>query len=219
MTDVTPNDPFAQEGERAAEAERRIQDRIDAESRSFAKDDGGAMQAGARPYPVPPFPAQHQRKPGLEAALDPAPMYDAPFYKGSDKLAGKIALITGADSGIGRAVAVLFAREGADVVLVAREKKQPLDEVAHECEKLGVKALPLLADVSEHEQVSRVVKQGLDHFGLRVSGIEKVVADLKAKGAEFTMELNSPRPGIQICFIRGPQGISIELLERDKKYA
>jgi len=56
--------------------------------------------------------------------------------------------------------------------------------------------------------------QGLDHFGLRVTGIEKVVADLKAKGAEFTMELNAPRPGIQICFIRGPEGVSIEVLER-----
>jgi len=57
--------------------------------------------------------------------------------------------------------------------------------------------------------------QGLDHFGLKVKGIEKVVADLKAKGAEFTMELTSPRPGIRICFIRGPQGTSIEVLERE----
>ena len=56
--------------------------------------------------------------------------------------------------------------------------------------------------------------QGLDHFGLSVTGIEKVVADLKAKGAEFTMDLTSPRPGIQICFIRGPEGVSIEELER-----
>jgi catechol 2,3-dioxygenase-like lactoylglutathione lyase family enzyme len=56
--------------------------------------------------------------------------------------------------------------------------------------------------------------EGLDHFGLRVTGIDKVVADLKAKGAEFTMELNSPRPGIKICFIRGPEGVSIEVLER-----
>ena len=59
--------------------------------------------------------------------------------------------------------------------------------------------------------------QGLDHFGLRVTNIEKVVADLKAKGAEFTMELNSPRPGIKICFIRGPEGVSIEVLERGIK--
>ncbi|MFA6267240.1 MAG: VOC family protein [Pseudolabrys sp.] len=60
--------------------------------------------------------------------------------------------------------------------------------------------------------------QGLDHFGLKVSDLDKVVADLKAKGVEFTMEPNVPRPGIKICFIRGPQGISIELLDRDPKY-
>jgi len=59
--------------------------------------------------------------------------------------------------------------------------------------------------------------QGLDHFGLRVTNIDKVVADLKAKGAEFTMELNSPRPGIKICFVRGPEGVSIEVLERGIK--
>jgi catechol 2,3-dioxygenase-like lactoylglutathione lyase family enzyme len=56
--------------------------------------------------------------------------------------------------------------------------------------------------------------QGLDHFGLSVKNIDQVVANLKAKGAEFTMELTSPRPGIKICFIRGPQGTSIEVLER-----
>ena len=56
--------------------------------------------------------------------------------------------------------------------------------------------------------------QGLDHFRLSVTDIDAVVADLKAKGAEFTMELNSPRPNIRICFIRGPEGVSIEVLER-----
>jgi lactoylglutathione lyase len=61
--------------------------------------------------------------------------------------------------------------------------------------------------------------QGLDHFGLTVSGIDAVAAELKAKGVEFTKEPHSPRPGIKICFLRGPQGISIELLDRDPKYA
>jgi catechol 2,3-dioxygenase-like lactoylglutathione lyase family enzyme len=61
--------------------------------------------------------------------------------------------------------------------------------------------------------------QGLDHFGLRVSDIDAVAAELKAKGAEFTKEPHIPRPGIKICFLRGPQGVSIELLERDPKYS
>jgi lactoylglutathione lyase len=60
--------------------------------------------------------------------------------------------------------------------------------------------------------------QGLDHFGLAVKDLDAVVAELKKKGVEFTMEPNSPRAGIKICFLRGPQGISIELLERDPKY-
>ncbi|HWW35771.1 MAG TPA: VOC family protein [Xanthobacteraceae bacterium] len=60
--------------------------------------------------------------------------------------------------------------------------------------------------------------RGLDHFGLTVSGIDAVAAEIKAKGVEFTMEPRTIRPGLRICFLRGPQGISIELLERDQKY-
>jgi lactoylglutathione lyase len=60
--------------------------------------------------------------------------------------------------------------------------------------------------------------QGLDHFGLTVSGVDAVAAELKAKGVEFTMEPRTIRPGLRICFLRGPQGVSIELLERDEKY-
>jgi len=60
--------------------------------------------------------------------------------------------------------------------------------------------------------------QGLDHFGLHVKDIDAVAAALKAKGAEFTLDPKTVRPGIRVCFLRGPQGISIELLERDEKF-
>jgi lactoylglutathione lyase len=60
--------------------------------------------------------------------------------------------------------------------------------------------------------------QGLDHFGLSVEGLDEVAADLKKKGVEFTMEPNNFRPGIRICFIRAPEGVSIELLERNEKF-
>lgn len=61
--------------------------------------------------------------------------------------------------------------------------------------------------------------QGLDHFGLAVSDIDAVAAEMKAKGVEFTKEPHVPRPGLKICFLRGPQGISIELLDRNPKYS
>ncbi|HET9902987.1 MAG TPA: VOC family protein [Xanthobacteraceae bacterium] len=60
--------------------------------------------------------------------------------------------------------------------------------------------------------------QGLDHFGLAVTGLDEVAAELKKKGAEFTMEPTTIRPGIRICFLRGPEGVSIELLERNEKF-
>src|SRR4029453_17962684 len=92
----------------AARRHPRIQDQVARADKKHPKlEPKEAMQAGARKYPVPPFPKQPRRKPGSEAKLDPAPYYDAPFYLGSQKLANKVALITGGDSGIGRAVAIL----------------------------------------------------------------------------------------------------------------
>ena len=87
--------------------------------------------------------------------------------------------------------------------------------------KLGG-AMVFIAPVTSGDSVSAAPghpHQGLDHLGLSVKDIDAVAAEIKAKGVEFTTEPYTIRPGVRICFIRGPQGISIELLERDKKYA
>jgi hypothetical protein len=99
-------DRFAEGADKAAAAGRAIQSEIDRakKARGKPKTKSEAMQAGARKYPEPPLPCQHLKKPGTEAELDLQPMYDAPHYLGSQKLKGKVALVTGADSGIGRSV-------------------------------------------------------------------------------------------------------------------
>ena len=153
-------------GKAAAREQRDIQQRAEAaEERSFAPRQEGAMQAGARAYPEPPYPAQHQQKPGLEARLDPAPMYDAPFYKGSDKLKDKVALITGADSGIGRAVAVLFAREGADVAIAYLAEDKDAEETKAAVEKEGRRAILIPGDVADPAMARAAVERTLEAFG------------------------------------------------------
>lgn len=81
------------------------------------------------------------------------------------QLQGKTALIAGAGRNNGRAIALTYAKEGADVILVARSRSEDLNQVAKECEAQGVKALPILADVGKHEEVDRVVQQGMERFG------------------------------------------------------
>ena len=117
-----------------------------------------AMQAGAREYPAPPFPKQHQSKPGRESRLNPAPMYDAPFYRGSGKLQDKVALITGGDSGIGRAVAVLFAREGADIAIVYLKDEEPDANLTSErVQAEGRKCILIKGDVSRQNFCTKAV--------------------------------------------------------------
>jgi NAD(P)-dependent dehydrogenase (short-subunit alcohol dehydrogenase family) len=160
------DDRFGTRADRIADQERKIQAGIDAKGSGGDGDEGqGAVQAGARRYPEPPFPEQHQRKPGEEAALDPAPMYDAPFWKGSGKLEGMAAIVTGADSGIGRAVAVLFAREGCDVAICHLDEEGDAEDTRKAVEAEGRRAIVLKGDAADPAFSEAAVKATLDAFG------------------------------------------------------
>ena len=160
------DDRFEHRAEKIADQERKIQAGIDAKANGGGSgDDEGAVQAGARKYPEPPFPEQHQRKPGEEAALDPAPMYDAPFWKGSGKLDGMAAIVTGGDSGIGRAVAVLFAREGCDVAICHLDEEGDAEDTRKAVEAEGRRAIVLKGDAADPAFSEAAVKATLDAFG------------------------------------------------------
>jgi NAD(P)-dependent dehydrogenase (short-subunit alcohol dehydrogenase family) len=116
--------------------------------------------------PKSPMPAQHQEKPGIEAKMRPRPNYQAPLYKGSDKLQGKVALITGGDSGIGRAVAVLFAREGADVAITCLpEELVDAEETKKAVEREGRQALIIPGDVTRVEFATEAVEKTVKQLG------------------------------------------------------
>ncbi len=171
-------------GEKAAKEQRNIQRRIDASDRK--KSEGGKadrpMQAGERKYPEPPFPAQHQPKPGEEASLVPEPMYDAPHYEGSNKLRGKVAIVTGGDSGIGRSVAVLYAREGADVAIVYLSEHRDAEDTKRAVEKEGQRCLLIAGDVSDARFCKEAVAQTVREFGR---------LDILVNNAAFQEHVNS----------------------------
>jgi NAD(P)-dependent dehydrogenase (short-subunit alcohol dehydrogenase family) len=131
--------------------QRKIQqatDRRDA-AKSSSKPKKKAVQAAPRKEPENPLPAQHLVKPGRESDLKPAPRFQAPDYRGSGKLDNRVALITGGDSGIGRAVAVLFAREGADVAIVYLNEHEDAKKTADFVRKEGRSCLLIPGDVKD----------------------------------------------------------------------
>jgi NAD(P)-dependent dehydrogenase (short-subunit alcohol dehydrogenase family) len=116
--------------------------------------------------PKPPFARQHQEPPGIEAELDPRPRYQARRYKAAGKLEGKVALITGGDSGIGRAVAVLFAREGANVAIsYLSSEEQDAIETERAIQAEGCDCLRLPGDITTRECCETLVDRTVRHFG------------------------------------------------------
>jgi NAD(P)-dependent dehydrogenase (short-subunit alcohol dehydrogenase family) len=122
--------------------------------------------ARTKPHPKPPFPRQHQPKPGIESKIRPRPEYQASEYRGADKLTDSVALITGGDSGIGRAVAVLFAREGADIAIVYLPVEESDAQTTREAvEAEGRRALLIPGDVQQSKFCSEAVERTIDTFG------------------------------------------------------
>jgi NAD(P)-dependent dehydrogenase (short-subunit alcohol dehydrogenase family) len=157
--------------EAAAEKQRAIQREQDRKDEAKAKAGGGgggeskAPQTGARPQPEE-LPAQHLPKPGIEADMQLRPRFEAPDYKGSGKLEGMTALVTGGDSGIGRAVAVLFAREGADVAIVYLSAHQDAQETQRWIEqKEGRRCLLVPGDVKDSAFCNQSVQRTVAEFG------------------------------------------------------
>ena len=144
---------------------------------------GGSGLARER-KPKSPYPPQHQDKPGIEAKLRPRPRYEGADYKAAGKLAGKVALVTGGDSGIGRAVAVLFAREGADVAFTHLPvEKRDAAETLRAIERQGRRALALAGDLTDREFCRSAVAATVEELGK---------LDVLVNNAAFQNHVESP---------------------------
>lgn len=114
---------------------------------------------------IPAFPPQHQdQQPGLESLMNPRPIFDNPNYKGSGKLLDKVAIVTGGDSGQGKAISVAFAKEGADVVIVYYNEHQDAEETKQYVEKQGRRCLLIPGDIGNEEFCRQVVNQTIQEF-------------------------------------------------------
>src|SRR3954447_22696654 len=116
-------------------------------------------------YPTPPYPSQQQSMPGSTAAMDPRPDHGESSYKGSGRLNGMKAVITGGDSGIGRAVAIAFAREGADVLIAYLSENDDANEVKNLVEKEGRKAVLVAGDIQESKHCRSIIERAIAELG------------------------------------------------------
>jgi len=150
-----------------AQRQRALQAEVDRQEKNkpAKKAAKKPVQAGTRRQPENPLPAQHLAKPGNEHALAEAPRYKAPDYIGSEKLKGMSAIITGGDSGIGRAVAVLFAREGADVAVLYLDEHEDAQETCKAVEAEGRRCLLISGDVRDSSFCDAAVAEVVEAFG------------------------------------------------------
>ncbi len=135
---------------------------------------GSSARPHTQKHPEPPFPEQKLKKPGLESELEPRPEYQAPAYRAADKLKGRRALITGGDSGIGRAVAVLFAREGADVAISFLPAEQSdADETRRAVEAEGQRCVLIAGDLTDEAFCRELIERTRKELG----GIDILVSN------------------------------------------
>lgn len=157
---------FKIQAEKLVTEQQQIQEQVaEADAKKENKKKEKVMQAGARKYPEPSAFHTHLKKPGKEKDLGVKPMFDAPYYKGSEKLNDKVAIITGGDSGIGRSVAVLFAREGADVAIVYLNEHEDAEYTKQMVEKEGRKCILLPGNVADKKFCDFSVSATLKEFG------------------------------------------------------
>ncbi len=163
---------YREAAERTAARQREIQetiDQLDAErKKSDSKQQNSeseAVQAGTRSQPENPMPDQHLEKPGIEEHLSERPRFMAPDYKGSGKLRDRVALITGGDSGIGRSVAVLFAREGANVSVVYLNEHEDAEQTKRAVENEGRECVIVSGDVRDPAFCRDAVQHTVERLG------------------------------------------------------
>jgi NAD(P)-dependent dehydrogenase (short-subunit alcohol dehydrogenase family) len=151
--------------DKTANKQKAIQNRQDQRDGSMQKSENEeAVQTGIE-QPAPPMPEQHLAKPGLEAQMALKPRFMAEQYKGSGKLEGQVAIVTGADSGIGRAVAVLFAREGADVAVMYLNEHEDAAETKRCIEAEGRRCVTIPGDVKDAAFCKEAVDKVVAEFG------------------------------------------------------
>lgn len=136
-------------------------------------------------------PQSQERKPGLESEMTPKPEYDDPNYQGSDKLRDKVALITGGDSGIGRAVAVFYAKEGADVAIIYKDEHGDAQETKDAVESYGRRCLLIAGDIRNEQFCREAVQKTIDEFGK----LDILVNNAAEQYLESIEEIDSARLG------------------------